>query len=147
MSYSIGTNRIFYKATDFAAGKTVTAYIWSPTLIKSGLQTLIEIESGLYFLDYDFADAGDYVGVFFENGVKKGFGIFRVISQADDVTIIKNILEGDCIIDKTDPNQWKMVVKNKDTGAVLMTKDLNDVDGVAVKSVTTVIGQIVEPES
>jgi hypothetical protein len=80
--YSIGTNRVYYKAIDFATGKTVTAYFWSPSLVKSALQALTEIESGLYYLDYNFAGVGSYVGLFYENGTKTTMSVFRVTALA-----------------------------------------------------------------
>jgi hypothetical protein len=93
MSYNTGVNRLYYKANNFAAGKTVTAYFWSPTLVKSVLQTFTEIELGLYYLDYDFATIGAYAGLFYENGSAVTFGVFRVgtiseVAAADVVTAL-----------------------------------------------------------
>jgi len=76
--YSTGVQRILYKAEGFAAGKTVTAYMWSPSLAKSALQTFTELESGLYYLDYDFTVVGTWLGLFFENTVAKVPGVFRI---------------------------------------------------------------------
>jgi len=78
--YDIGSNRVVYRAESFTAGKTVTAYFWNPSLAKSALQTFTEIELGLYYLDYNFASVGTYIGLFYENGVAKTTGIFRVIA-------------------------------------------------------------------
>ena len=76
--YTTGVNRIVYRSVGFAAGLTVTAYFWSPTLVKSALQTFTEVELGLYYLDYDFASAGTYMGTFYEGGVATASGVFRV---------------------------------------------------------------------
>lgn len=76
--YTTGENRIVYRSIGFAAGLTVTAYIWNPDLVKSAEQTFKELELGLYYLDYDFAAAGTYMGVFYEGGVAKASGVFRV---------------------------------------------------------------------
>ena len=76
--YTTGVNRIVYGSVGFAAGLTVTAYIWSPALVKSALQTFTEVELGLYYLDYAFATIGTYMGIFYEGGVAKARGIFRV---------------------------------------------------------------------
>ena len=76
--FSIGVNRIFYKAESFAIGKIVTAYLWNPSMVRSVLQTFTEIELGLYYLDYNFSGAGVYIGLFHENDVSKTFSTFRV---------------------------------------------------------------------
>lgn len=82
--YTTGTNRVIYKAEGFGTGKTVTAYIWNPSLVKSPQQVFTEIELGLYYLDYNFASLGAYVGLFYENGVAKTAGIFRVTELAPE---------------------------------------------------------------
>jgi len=76
--YTTGVNRIIYQAQSFATGLAVTSYIWSPTLVRSALQTFTEVEMGLYYLDYDFTVSGTWVGLFHEGGVAKTTGIFRV---------------------------------------------------------------------
>jgi len=86
--YSIGTNRISYRAGKFASGKAVTAYMWTPALVKSSLLPLTEIGEGLYYLDYDFADEGTYMGKFYEDGVPTTTGVFRV---KNIITILENV--------------------------------------------------------
>jgi len=83
--FLVGVNRVFYKAVDFGTGKTVTAYFWSPAMVKSDLQTFTEIESGLYYLDYNFAVSGSYVALFYEAGIKTTFTTFRVKDVSADV--------------------------------------------------------------
>lgn len=91
--YTTGVNRIVYRSVGFAVGLTITAYIWSPTLVKSDLQTFTEVESGLYYLDYDFTSAGTHMGTFYEGGVAKASGVFRVtelvtaIAGATEITL------------------------------------------------------------
>lgn len=82
--YTTGSNRIVYRSVGFATGLTVTAYIWSPALVKSDLQTFTEVELGLYYLDYDFASLGTYFGLFYEGGVAKASGVFRVTELASE---------------------------------------------------------------
>jgi len=82
--YSTGSNRVIYTAENFGTGKTVTAYFWNPSLVKSALQTFTEIELGLYYLDYSFASLGAYVGLFYENAVAKTTGVFRVTELASE---------------------------------------------------------------
>lgn len=76
--FGIATHRIIYKAVDFAPGKAVTAYIWSPALVKSAIQTFTEVSDGIYYLDYAFLSEGVYFAVFSENGVVTIPGVFRI---------------------------------------------------------------------
>lgn len=87
--YTTGVNRIIYKAEGFATGKTVTGYLWSPAKVKSSLQAFTELELGLYYLDFDFASAGTWTGVFFEGGVAKTPGVFRVKELATVLDAVK----------------------------------------------------------
>ena len=82
--YTTGVNRIVYRSVGFATGLTVTAYIWSPTLVRSALQTFIEVELGLYYLDYNFTSVGTYMGTFYEGGVSTASGVFRVTELAHE---------------------------------------------------------------
>ncbi len=85
--HKTGVNRIVYKAWGFSTGKTVTAYLWSPTLEKSALQTLSEIELGLYYLDFSFSSVGPWLVLFYEDAVPADFGVYRVI----EIGVIKNV--------------------------------------------------------
>jgi len=87
--YEVGTHRIIYKAAGFTTGLTVTAYIWDPSLTKSSLQALTEISDGLYYLDYNFTTTGTFLGKFFEGGVAKAEGVFRVNSLLTDLADTK----------------------------------------------------------
>lgn len=80
--YGVGTHRIVYMSAGFAAGLTVTAYIWNPSKVKSALQTLTEVSDGLYYLDYAFAVLGTHFGKFYEGGVGSTVGVFRIIAPA-----------------------------------------------------------------
>lgn len=86
--YACGANRLIYKAQNFATGITVTAYFWNPSLVKSALQTFTEIELGLYYLDYNFTQVGTYGALFYENGVKKTMGTYRVTELAKPSDIL-----------------------------------------------------------
>jgi len=85
----LGPNRIIYKATKFRTGRTVTAYLWSPSLVKSDLQTFTEIEQGLYYLDYDFGTAGAWPLIIYEDGTKKGFAVIRIETVEGTMTLPK----------------------------------------------------------
>lgn len=75
--YNEGVNRLFYKAEGFAEGKEVTIVIWNPILTKTEY-SLEELEEGMYFIDFNFDCRGVWMGLFYENGVKKVSAVFRV---------------------------------------------------------------------
>lgn len=89
-SFATGSERIFYKAVNFQTGLTVTAYLWSPILVQSALQTLTEISDGLYYLDYNFDTAGPWPILFMEGGVKVSFAVMRVTALNDLSTVEVN---------------------------------------------------------
>ena len=89
----IATHRIIYKAVGFAPGKTVTAYIWSPALVKSAEQTFTEVSDGIYYLDYAFLSEGTYFGIFYENAVATIPGVFRINTLTID-GILDEVVEG-----------------------------------------------------
>lgn len=91
--YATGVNRIFYKSVDFNTEKVVTAYIWNPSMVKSALQTFTEIELGLYYLDYNFANEGSYVGLFYENAVRLAFSSFRVTNMKTVTDKVDSLIE------------------------------------------------------
>lgn len=54
---------------------------------------------------------------------------------------VLDTLEADVLVDKTtDPQQWKLVLRRKGSAEVLLTKDLRDIDGVALASEATIVG-------
>jgi len=76
--YFIGKNTLVYQAANFATGLTVTAYIWTPDMVKSDLLTFTEESEGLYYYRHTFLTGGVHSAVFFENGTPKSFHSFRV---------------------------------------------------------------------
>jgi len=64
--------------------------------------------------------------------------------RAAYIDTIKNLLEGDWIIEDADTDQFQLIVKLKGTETVLLTKNLNDINGDPITEVTTVIAQQVE---
>jgi hypothetical protein len=69
--YPPGKNRIFYRATSFKIGLTVTADIIDPDLCSDCSIALTEVVDvkGLYYFDYTFR-VGPYIVYFYENGVE-----------------------------------------------------------------------------
>lgn len=76
--YEPGKIRLFYKAVGFKTGILVQACFWDKDLNKLPLQTFIELEDGLYYLDYQFNDIDTYVVIMYENSVKTIAKVFRV---------------------------------------------------------------------
>ena len=66
-----GINRIWYASLTFQTGLVITCYLWDPNLIESGLHTFTEFKEGLYYFDFNFNKRGSWVGLFYENEVKK----------------------------------------------------------------------------
>jgi hypothetical protein len=60
----------------------ITAYMYSPSLVKTGPHPLTELdeEDGFYYFDFNFNEEGAWIGIFYENGVKKLSNVFRVDS-------------------------------------------------------------------
>lgn len=76
--YSLGNNRIVYKAQNFATGVTVTAILWNPDLTSSESFTLTELSNGLYWFHYKFVRGGIYPVIFSEGGTEVQFHTIRV---------------------------------------------------------------------
>lgn len=73
-----GINRVWYRPTGFRIGLNVQLQLWNSNLNKKNLQTFIELEEGLYYLDYNFDQRGTWVGIVYENGVKVGSSTFGI---------------------------------------------------------------------
>lgn len=120
-----GTERLVYKAKNFATGKTVTAFIWDPSFLKSPLLTLTELEKGLYYLDYNFTQEGTYIGLFYENGKESAMGVFRVEAS---LPIIKHDVER---VLKIEQGRWQiknyqLTIFDTDGTSPLVVFDLKD---------------------
>jgi len=91
MTYITGINRIVYRSVGFVTGLTVTGYFWSPTSVKSALQTFTEVEEGLYYCDFDFTASGAWMGLFYENAVVKASGVFRTAAETSVAAVLAAI--------------------------------------------------------
>jgi len=123
--FHIGEGRIGYKSKGFVTGKVVTAYIWSPSLIKSSLQTFTELEGGLYYLDFNFNATGKYMAIFYENGISVTFSTFRVIEELE--LIYGNVSK----LLKIETGRWKiennqLFIYDSDETTILYKFDLKD---------------------
>lgn len=119
-----GEHRLIYKAEGFATGVTVTAYLWSPTLVKSALQTFTEVSDGLYYLDYTFAAEGTYFSICYEGGLAKASGPFRVESALSSEGAYTGTLTVDDGI-----TGLEGVVVNARRGGVLKASGTTDASG------------------
>lgn len=89
--FDIGVNRIWYRPASFAEGLGIQIQLWDPDLVKREVANFTELEEGLYYLDYNFNKRGSWVGIVYENDVKKisttfavgmrEFGIVRYIKR------------------------------------------------------------------
>ena len=81
-NYYKGLRRIFYRAAAFNDSVIVTANVLKPDLTNNETFTLTKVVAvdGLYYLDYNFG-IGEYVMVFFEDGVKSGSQAYDIIEQ------------------------------------------------------------------
>jgi hypothetical protein len=73
-----GDNRIVYQAGGLQDGLAVTVQFWTPSLERSSILQLEELGDGLYYIDYNFDNEGAWIGLFFEDGVKKGTQVYKV---------------------------------------------------------------------
>jgi len=128
--YGIATHRIIYKAANFATGKTVTAYIWNPSLVKSAEQSLTEVSDGLYYLDYAFPAAGTYFGKFYENGVAIIADAFRIttLGGAGAIDWTYTLTDEDTGLPIADATIW---ITTDIGGLNIIASGLTDANGVA----------------
>lgn len=84
-----GYNRVVYQAEGFQDNLTVTVQWWGPTLEKRPLQTFEELGEGVYYLDFDFDQEGTWVGLFFENGQKRGMQVYKVVAITLGIVVHK----------------------------------------------------------
>jgi hypothetical protein len=103
---------------------------------------------GLYLGDSATIAAGDILivkigGVIVpacSGGVYQPEAVIVPASQAGvDITFIKNVIEGDAIVD-TSTNPWQIVIKIKGTGTELIRKDLKNVEGGNLTNANTIVG-------
>jgi len=136
--FGVSAHRIIYKAASFATGKTVTAYVWNPSLTKSALQTFTEVSDGLYYLDYTFAVAGTHFGVFYEDAVAMTSGAFRIQGTVDDILTDTNLLVAFIRNKKylaKDGTTWYLHVRNVADDDDILKKELQDKDGADITDV------------
>ena len=83
----VGDNRVVYQAGGLQDGLTITVQFWNPSLEVSSLLSLEELGEGLYYIDFDFDSEGAWIGLFFENGVKKGTQVYKVAVLASGLVV------------------------------------------------------------
>ena len=79
--YSLGPARLWYRSAGFKENLSVTADMWTPTLVKEINYSFIEAGCGLYYFDYGFTNYGSYLVLVYENAVKKSSQSFIVVSH------------------------------------------------------------------
>ena len=76
--YPLGQNRIFYRSTSFREGLQIIVDLLCPNLDNHKGIELVELGEGIYYFDFDFTHEGVWVGVFFEDSVKRTSQNFRI---------------------------------------------------------------------
>lgn len=76
-----GVNRVWYRPLSFQTGLDVQLRLWNPDLEEQDLQNFTEFEEGLYYLNYDFNKRGTWMGIIYENGIKRTANTFSVGMQ------------------------------------------------------------------
>jgi hypothetical protein len=90
-NYYRGINRIWYRASGFKTGVVVQVRLRQPIGIQIDALTLTESEDkGLYYLDFDFSKEGQWVGIFFEDGLKIASDIFHVTGRPHNMFVQYN---------------------------------------------------------
>lgn len=84
--FSEGVNPVWYRAANFATGKNITVRFRKPDSTLVGPYTVPESEdAGIYRLDYNFDGLGQWVGVFFENGLKTSSSVFHIVPKTSPI--------------------------------------------------------------
>lgn len=79
--YPPGHHRLFYRATAFQTGLTVSAKMLGPDDVWSDEFELEDVGNGLYRFEFYFKQEGTWVGLFYENGEKKVSQNFLVMRE------------------------------------------------------------------
>ena len=139
-----GVHRLVYKSVGFATGLTVTAYIWSPALVKSDLQTFTEVSDGLYYLDYNFAAAGTSFGKFYEGGTGTISGAFRVDAVIDSIKAETALIVADTNELQTDDYPTSIAAIKAETA--LIVADTNELQTDDIPGTLTTIAGYIDTE-
>jgi len=75
--YNLGKNRIYYQCAQFQ-NKSITCKFYRPDATITELITFEPLETGIYYLDFDFTCYGDWLGKFYEGGTLKATRVFKV---------------------------------------------------------------------
>jgi len=77
--YTKGTNRIWYRPRDFVSGLSVTLQMRKPNGNLCQEQDLVEVDTeGVYFIDYNFDELGQWLGIIKENNTRKTSTVFQI---------------------------------------------------------------------
>ena len=80
--FSTGVNRVWYRAAEFATDVDITVKFRKPDGTLVGLVSVPESEDdGVYYLDYDFNELGQWLGVFFEGDLKTSSSVFHIVPK------------------------------------------------------------------
>ena len=93
--YPLGENRIFYRTQGFIEDLFIAVTMTDPDLITAFTIFLTEFDGGLYYFDYTFLKSGTYIGVFYEDGVKRtsqAFSTRRIPAKGMSTFLGSNVI-------------------------------------------------------
>lgn len=79
--YPPGRHRIFYRSTSFQEGMSVSMKMLNPDDVWSEEVELDDVGNGLYKFEFLFNREGTWIGLFYENGVKRVSQNFLVMRE------------------------------------------------------------------
>ena len=94
-NYIKGVNKIWYRASGFASGKDIKVRLRRPNgVLLEDVSIPESIDEGIYNTDFDFDELGQWLGVFYEDTVKKTSSVFNINPKPQNmfVTYISKVL-------------------------------------------------------
>ena len=87
-NFHTGMNRVWYRAAGFVTGKNIEVKFRKPNGTLTNLVVVPESEDeGIYYLDYDFDELGQWLGIFYEDSVKTTSSIFHITPEPHNMFV------------------------------------------------------------
>jgi len=87
-NYTKGVNRIWYRASAFASDKNVKVRLRKPNGVLLEYVSIPESEDeGIYYLDFDFNELGQWLGIFYENEEKMTSSVFHISPKPQNMFV------------------------------------------------------------
>lgn len=95
-NYIKGVNKIWYRASGFAGGKNVKMRLLKPDGMHLEAVSIPESEdAGMYSVDFDFNELGQWLGIFYEDEKKMSSSVFNIGPKPRNmfVTYISKVIQ------------------------------------------------------